>query len=1581
LEVLLHNIRETSTSEKDKGTKFELLMLAFFRTEPTYKAQFNQVWMWSDWPGNKGLPDTGIDLVAENIEGGFTAIQCKNFAPTTTLDKSDIDSFFNESGKAPFTHRIIVSTTNLWSVHAENSLKGQDKPVRRIGIDALNNSMVDWDSLSIDNLKKMRLFEGKKRREHQVEAIEAAMKGFETHDRGKLIMACGTGKTYVAQCIGEDLVGLGGSVLVLVPSISLLSQTVKEWTADSSISINVFAVCSDSKAGRRRESEDMAPYDLAIPATTDTKLLLEKFTATKSKNKMNVILSTYQSIDIVQKAQEQGLGKFDLIIADEAHRTTGVTLMGEEDSAFTRVHDDKYLAAKKRLYMTATPRVYGDSAKAKANAAEAWLASMDDYDTFGEEFYRLGFAEAVNRDLLTDYKVLVLTVNEDAVASAFQQQLSDSNHELKLDDATRIVGCLNAFAKHDPTGKYFTNDNSPMKRVVAFSNTINNSKKFKELFSEVSDRFKSYTDNDLTINVAVDHVDGSFNSLKRDNLLGWLKAEPAPSYCHVLSNARCLTEGVDVPSLDAIVFLEPRNSMVDVVQAVGRVMRKSANKQYGYVILPIGIPAGITPEEALSDNKRYAGVWQVLNALRSHDERINAVVNKLDLNNEAPDMIEIVPVGFKESEEAPANDAQTDEKPRQLQIEFPLEEIRQAIFAKMVEKVGSRQYWETWAKDVAQIAERHVKQIEALLDRRNTKVSREFAKFLSGLQGSLNSKISRDDAIEMLAQHLITKPIFDAVFGDFEFGKRNPVSIVMQGMIDLLEDKVSDSDLQILDKFYADVRQRAEGIDNLKGKQKIIAELYEKFFKFAFPKTAQRLGIVYTPIEVVDFMINSIDEILKNEFNSGISEENVHLLDPFTGTGTFVTRLLQSDLISDSDLIRKYRKEIHANELVLLAYYIAAINIESSFHERIEQDYSTFEGVVLTDTFQMYEDDDVIDEEIFTHNSERAIKQKETPIKVIFGNPPYSVGQQSENDNNVNLRYPFLDARIESTYVKNSTSTLRRNLYDSYIRAFRWATDRIDGNGLICFVTNGSWIDSKSADGFRKSLQQEFNKIYVLNLRGNQRTQGEISRMEGGKIFGEGSRTPVAITILVRNPKSSDKGTIKYFDIGDFLSREEKLKRIQDLESIGNVIWDQITPNEQGDWINKRSSHFEKFLPIGEKKSKTDMPIFSFYSMGVVTSRDAWVYNSSQADLVKNVKSLIDTYEEYRKDYSSFVERGKGKRDRESLSEFLIDHSDPVKISWSRALKTDLLNDIPLKFDQKNVVIAMYRPFYKQNFYFDRRLNEVIGLNKKVYPNSSLRNKTICVMGPGANKKFSVIATDVVPNFHLVDTGQTFPMYHYAKEETDTGMLEFEEGGDGFTRYESISDIAKVRFENSLGEKVSKEDIFYYIYGLLHSSQYTETFKNDLKKMLPRIPIVQQFKDFSRAGQKLMDLHIGYESVEIFNVEGLQEFRDAKLSVKTLKLDRKQGSIDRTRLIVNGSILLSGIPEEAYEYQLNGQPVLMGFIDRYQVTENSVSKQKNDPNLYSEQEHYVINLFARLISVSLESTKLIKGLPRLDFPS
>lgn len=661
-----------------------------------------------------------------------------------------------------------------------------------------------------------------------------------------------------------------------------------------------------------------------------------------------------------------------------------------------------------------------------------------------------------------------------------------------------------------------------MRRAVAFTQTIEQSKKFVAMFEEIQALYKINTNDGRNHTVELKHVDGSFNALERKNRIEWLKQDTGEDSCRVLSNARCLSEGVDVPALDAVMFLNPRKSIVDIIQSVGRVMRKSEGKQYGYIILPIGIPAGVEPEVALADNEKYKIVWDVLQALRAHDDRFNNTINRIELNKNKPGNINIIGVTGGDGEDDDINGSHSGKGYDGSQLSFDMTELEQwknNIYAKIVKKCGSRQYWETWAKDIAEIAARHIAEIKVLIAQ--PEIAPKFDEFLAGLRGSLNPSIDKDDAIEMLAEHLITKPVFDALFDNYSFLQSNPVSRIMQNMLDVLHDNALEKEQETLDKFYASVQERAKGIDNAEGKQKIIIELYEQFFKNALPKETERLGIVYTPVEVVDFIIQSVEYVMQQRFGRSISDKGVHVLDPFTGTGTFIVRLLRSGIIKPEDLLYKYTSEIHCNEIVLLAYYIAAVNIEETYHELSQsEDYVPFEGIVLTDTFELAERSGTregeADTSIFQPNSDRAVKQMQTPIQVIIGNPPYSVGQKSGNDNNQNVSYPNLDKAVMDTYAAQSGATLRRSLYDSYIKAFRWATDRIEENGIIGFVTNGQFIDASTLCGLRKSLVSEFNSIYCFNLRGDQRTQGELSRKEGGKIFGSGSRTPVAITILLK---------------------------------------------------------------------------------------------------------------------------------------------------------------------------------------------------------------------------------------------------------------------------------------------------------------------------------------------------------------------------------------------------------------------------------------------------------------------------------
>jgi len=1602
---VLDQIRSSSENTKEVGDKFERLMLAFFRIDPTYARQFKNVWLWDDWPDNKGSPDIGIDLVAENTDGeGFTAIQCKCYAPTTTLDKGDIDSFFTESGKAPFTHRIIVCTTNLWSPYAEKALTGQDKPVRRIGVEALGDSSIDWGQWDLGDLENLRRHPRKTQRLHQTEAIEAVLAGFEEHDRGKLIMACGTGKTYTAQRIAEELVGPGGTVLVLMPSISLLSQTLKEWTADASIPIVPYAVCSDTKAGKKRDSEDMSPYDLVLPATTDPDLLVAQFNRTKSPDKMSVIFSTYQSIDVLSAAQQAGMPDFGLVIADEAHRTTGVTLVGAEDSNFTKVHDDVHIKADKRVYMTATPRVFSDTSKAKATAADAWLASMDDVGTFGPEFHRLGFHEAVTRDLLTDYKVLVLAVDEAAVAAAFQKQLSDDNHELQLDDATKIVGCLNALAKRDPVGETFGTDDLPMQRAVAFSNTIAYSKKFKGLFTEVADRYENLSHRETPLRVDVDHVDGKFNSLQREELLRWLKDDPGDNGCHVLSNAKCLTEGVDVPALDAIVFLQPRNSMVDVIQAVGRVMRKAEDKKFGYVILPIGIPADETPEQALGDNKRFQAVWQVLNALRSHDERLTAYINKLDLNEEPPDIIDIIPVTIGEVDDTESTDGDETEKPRQLELSFPLEELREALYAKLVAKVGTRTYWETWANDIADIASKHETRINALIDDPELGLGAEFDRFVEGLHATINDSITRDDAVAMLSQHLITKPVFNTLFTDYDFTANNPVSTAMQNMIDRLDDHSLEKETESLEGFYDSVRLRVEGIDNAAGKQRIITELYEGFFSKAFPKAAESLGIVYTPIELVDFVLHAADHALRKHFDgTSISDESVNVLDPFCGTGTFIVRLLQSGLIKPEDFARKYAKELHSNELLLLAYYIAAINIESTYHDLVtdngqEAGYEPFNGIVLTDTFQLGETGagtGTID--VFPVNNERATRQKGLGIRVIVGNPPYSVGQTSQNDDNQNLDYPLLDQSIAETYASDSTATLKRSLYDSYVRAFRWASNRVlrsDAGGIVAFVTNGGFIDNKTFDGFRKTVEAEFDHIYCYNLRGNTRTSGEQARKEGGQTFGPASRATVAITLLIKKPGSAPAGKaeILYRDIGDYLTREEKLVIVASTpttDPLAAIDWKHISPNEHGDWINQRSESYRTLTPLLAEET-SPLGVFALRTSGLKSNRDAWNYNSSRAKLVANANRMVDFYN---RQVDEFAKKPRSSSEstaqRTQLAKDFVDR-DPSKFSWDRADFRRLANGEKYAVENQSFQPSTSRAFFRQHVNFANTLNNTRYQLARVFPSAEIENLAICIQAPGGREPFSPLVVKDLPSHWPMgsDPATVYPMWVY-EEAADTGDTLFESAQSGLTH--NVTDDFLNACRASADSGASKDDIFFYVCGILHSIQYQTEFSDDLKKEACRIPLPTAGKDFwafIEAGRALADLQTNYESVEPWPELEVQyslawdPTAAGAYRVEKMRYAKNGKEIDLTTVIYNSDITISGIPASAHDYRLGSKSAIDWIIDRYQVKTDKASGIVNDPNDWADEhddQTYIFDLLRRIVTVSMKTNEIVAGLPKLKF--
>ncbi|HDS1124381.1 TPA: DEAD/DEAH box helicase [Stenotrophomonas maltophilia] len=1630
LQGLLESLRQSSQTEREKGTYFEELIVAYLRHEASYRDLYSNVWPWAQWALANGFSgkDDGIDLVAEVAgTGEIHAIQCKFYAPDYKLQKKDIDSFFTASGRKPFARRIIVATTDHWSDNAENALVDQQPPVSKITLHDLEASQIDWSRFQPS--APVVLKPKKALRPHQENALKATMVGLAEADRGKLIMACGTGKTFTSLKIAESMAGKGKRVLFLVPSLSLLSQTLTEWTQESAIPLHSFAVCSDSDVGKKKgRKEDDAvqtfAHELRYPATTDAKRLAQGVAARHDAEHMTVVFSTYHSIEVLHDAQHaHGLDDFDLIVCDEAHRTTGATFEGDDESAFVRVHDAAYLRAAKRLYMTATPRIYGNEAKAIAERDNATLYSMDNEDWYGKQLFVITFSEAVKRGLLVDYKVIVLAVEEAHVNRRLQTLLKDESNTLKVDDAAKIVGCWKALAKlglHEDG----SDTPEPMKRAVAFCQVIEpgkggkthkvSSKEISGMFQAVVEAYQDAEDieDGARLTCEAEHVDGGMNAGQKEAKLDWLKAPTPEDTCRILSNVRCLSEGVDVPALDAVLFLTPRNSQVDVVQSVGRVMRNAPGKRRGYVVLPVVIPAGVEPERALDDNKTYAVVWQVLQALRSHDDRFDAMVNKLDLVGPDRSKMEVVAIAdtvqrktarlvdnsAKQAGKAKGQYAIGEKAerygpaPDQIGFEFEVGQIERALYAKVVEKCGNRHHWEDWANDIAKIAQTHIDRIMAVLENDSQPKAREaFNAFAHELRDDLNDKVSDAEIIEMLAQHLITKPVFDALFADYSFASHNPMSKAMQAVLDVLHEQNLGKEADTLQAFYDSVKLRAEGIDSAQGKQKIIVELYDKFFRNAFPKMTERLGIVYTPVEVVDFILHSVNHLLQKEFGQTLGSKGVHILDPFTGTGTFITRLLQSGLIKPEELAHKYKHEIHANELVLLAYYIAAINIEATYHGLAGGDYVPFEGILLTDTFQMYEKDDLVDA-LLVDNSARRKRQKKLDIRVIVGNPPYSAGQGSANDNNANIDYPALDARIRETYAVRSQMTSVRQLYDSYIRAIRWASDRIGDAGIIGFVTNAGFTESNQADGLRQCLAEEFSDIYVFHLRGNQRTSGETSRKEGGKIFGSGSRAPIAISLLLKNPQATEHGRIFFHDIGDYLSRDEKLEKIVSYASMAGISdWRRITPDAHGDWLKQRDDSFGQFIVLGDKKGDA-AKLFDNFSLGVATGRDAWAYNQSKAKLSANMTNMIGFFNAEVARFNA-AHPGLDTKTRQERVDGFID-SDPTRISWTRSLKQDLGKGRSYAFEAECIAPSLYRPFTKQWLYFNRRFNEMVYQMPRIFPGAGAENLVIQISGVGSGR-VSAIISNVVADLQVQFNGQNFPLYLYEEvSQSSADGLFAGNPSDGPRRRDAITDAGFAHFTSAYrGETITKEDLFYYVYGILHSPDYRERYADNLSKELPRIPRVRTAADFwrlSKAGRDLAALHLHYEMVEKYPLtfETRGGLTDADYRVEKMKFAKKKDpetgkSVnDRSTVIYNNKITMSGIPEAAWDYVVNGKAALDWVMERQAVRVDKASGIVNDANDWATETvgnpRYPLELFQCVVTVSLETQKIVNALPALD---
>ena len=1404
----ISTLRNEAGGPVDSGRRFERLMRRAFETHPNEYGpeRFEHVWLWSEWPERSALgygADIGIDLVALQSAaygGGLCAIQCKNYHEARKVPTSGVDSFLAASGTKHFSSRILVVTSDLEKAGWTKVKKALPR-CEIIGPAQLVSWDVPWQNF-LDRPDELE-FAARARhvpRVDQREALEAVATGYQQATRGRLIMPCGTGKSLVALWAAEENVGADGTVLYLVPSIALMGQTMREWARNRGIGHIYVGVCSDKTTGRRSNDGDTARdiIELSMPVSTDGAGIARTFNQ-PTGGKMRVVFSTYQSLPVLASALPTEFA-FDLVICDEAHRTTGVDRPTDEEvSAFRLIHDDEKVPAQFKLFMTATQRIYTASAKNRAATKDNDIYSMDDEDAYGPLLYEMSFKNAVDSGLLADYEVLIVATSQSRLTTGMSDlvaainQLGGKRQIVGKDDAVKLLGCWDALADPNttgvtegrPTGKLGNgNDLGHLKTAIAFTNTVKLSQAIAGpvgqsggLWQSVAAEASTAIDPTELLQLSLEHVDGSTPAIVRATQLDRLRADPKPGVCQVISNARVLTEGVDVPALDSVVFLQPRKSKIDIVQAVGRVMRTYPGKRVGYIVIPVVVPEGkgVTDTEVL-DSSDFGVVWDVVRALRSHDERMDMWVNHID--------------AARNSGRVTLIDRETDQPlgvgKDVKQLRFLLDE---RIASKMVERCGDRKLWPSWGARAAGVCNEIRKKVDAQLT--DVESAESFTAFVAALRTAVGDHLTEDQAAEMVAQHVVTIPIFDCLFADSHFAKANPVSVAINNLLatfvpaDQTTTKATDGtalatalfeeELRPLTRAYRTMRTVFEGALTAAAKADVLREIYDGFFKVAMKDVVKRLGIVYTPVEVVDFVIRSVDAVCRQEFGVGVTSENVNVLDPFTGTGTFIYRTLTARdtdanyIVQSEDLRRKYNAEVYANELVLLAYYIAAIKIEAGMAERggfPRDSFEPFPGVTFGDTFLATSGG--VQLPGMADNSARQIRQIGVPITIVATNPPWSSGQKSSGDDNPNIRYPHIEQRVRDTYGRRHRKVTGRGAGPAsgnlYVESFRWASDRLHippsdlpKRGVIAMVHPNSLSTAPSLIGMRAALRDEFSDIYVINLLGDAVKSGDQYRREGDKIFGQGSRNGVQITVAVRNPDKdlSRTAALHYATVPEYSTLDEKFAWLASLGDVTSEALEIVPTNDNHDWVNLTDGSFSEMLPVCDSDSTIDTAVTD-HALGAKTNCDTYVYSFGYGELVSRINKLIEAYSGALKQVlSAPIEARQATIDQVTEN---TPHSQR-SIKWTHTLKQSLKKGEVIEFDEGLIREVQYRPFTKLWLYEDHRILSQAKAASELFPRPSATQSRhagggICVATPSNRSIFGTLATNCYPDLCAVGTNQ-----------------------------------------------------------------------------------------------------------------------------------------------------------------------------------------------------------------------------------
>ena len=1415
------------------GTRFERLVVDALNRHPREWGieRFKRVWSWLDWPDRirHGFgADYGIDAVGEFTDlwgGGLCAIQIK--FGKSSVPTRDIDSFMAAASAHVFKAGLLVTSRQV-AKNGVAKLRKAEPPFSMLTTADMDTWDVDWweacSAYCLENTSDGGRLQTQKweirteqliERDYQQAARRAVTRGFSAQDRGQLILPCGTGKSFVSLKIAETEAGVGGTVLYLVPSIALISQTVSEWSRSRSQPIKYLAACSDrsvSNASRRDDSITGEMAELPMPVTTDTQTIIDWLARPVPEGAMRAMFSTYQSLPKLVEAlyAEQLDGHvFDLVICDEAHRTTGIerppskkkqqpnTPEGGWVSPWLMIHDNDLVPAHRRLYMTATPRVFTDAQKARqarkraSGNGDAFGYSMDDPTQFGSVFYQMKFSQAIEQEHLTDYEVLVILARPEwkerldkskrlkYTSKTGKQELFDSERAARLAGAWDGFACPDSveITDRDPGQVDPRSDTRGVRSAIAFTNAIKDSLGVAKVWQAVTKvvvpaRQREHPESFLQIEV--DHLDGSTPAIRRKELIGGLKQHSAHHDEHlarvhgtknkapvaqILVNAKVLTEGVDVPALDAVVFIDSRTSTVDIVQAVGRVMRKAEGKQRGYIVIPVILPdvVGDTIRQAETEGidlsgadldrikhklrsdaaqkelakSAFAPVWKVVRALRSHDDRVDFWVNNPTQVEAKGPKIHLPP---SKDDAKGATKRVVSEQARL----FVLDELRSGFASMVVDWCGDKKAWEGWGEKAAAVCRDVTDRLasclpvnEAGLRRARTVEAAGFREFLASLRSSVSPRITYAEAQQMVAQHLVTLPIFDAVFPGESFAKRNPVSRALDQVITCLD---PDSRTAMrrpfqtltsqLDPVYERIAAMFEGSETHTEKIDALRRVYDGFFGKAMPLEVKSLGIAYTPVELVDWMLQATDDACRTHFGRGLTDRDVHILDPFTGTGTFIARLLTgtrtdgTPLINQRDLDYKFFSELHASDLVLLAYYLAAVNIEEARYSRLDEpDWRQFDGLILADTLLQTKHEDTTPsgqiratrtDPYFAANSVKARNQARQPIQVIVSNPPWSAGQKAAGDNTQKLVYDTVAERIRETYGKTGRALMdgkasgTKAFGNLFVHAFRWATDRVDwhtpkGDAVVCFVHPNSLSTGTTLRGMRRCLRDVFTDIYVVNLRGDAHKSGQEWTREGDNIFGGSTRNGIQITLCVRSAETDGQRPcrVHYLEVPDSLSREEKFKwlnaqQISDTRNADSGWVEQSRESDVTGWGVNVDPTYDLMTPlVGDGESVAEAN-----ALGITTNCDVLAYDFTRADLRTKICALID-------DFNHAVDRLEAGQPEHTV------FNDPAyhqTIKWTNRLKISARQRHRLTFDETKIRRVLYRPFTMVWLYEDWRI-------------------------------------------------------------------------------------------------------------------------------------------------------------------------------------------------------------------------------------------------------------------------------------